>query len=65
LGAIGWISAGGDKAKLEQARSKLSNALIGIIIVFMALVLLSAIGALLGINILNLGLIINTLTPGK
>lgn len=64
LGAIGWISAGGDKGKLEQARSKLANAFVGIIIVFTALVLVSAVGALLGINILNFGKIICDLTPG-
>lgn len=65
LGAITWISAGGDKAKIEQARSKLTNALVGIVIVITALVLVSAVGALLGVNILNFGIIIRDLTPAR
>lgn len=33
LGGISWITAGGDKAKLTEAREKLSNAFIGLVIV--------------------------------
>lgn len=65
LGAIGWISAGGDAKAVEAAKGKLTNAVVGIVIVFTALVLVSAVGALLGINILNFGIIIRDLTPGK
>lgn len=32
-GGITWISAGGDKTKLEASRDKITNAIIGIIIV--------------------------------
>lgn len=34
LGAIQWISSGGDKQGLEGARNKITNALIGIVILF-------------------------------
>lgn len=33
IGGISWITAGGDKTKLTQARDKLSNAFIGLVIV--------------------------------
>lgn len=33
LGGISWITASGDKTKLTQARDKLSNAFIGLVIV--------------------------------
>ncbi len=65
IGAISWISAGGDAKAVEAAKGKLTNAVVGIVIVFTALVLVSAVGALLGINILNFGKIIQDLTPGK
>ena len=34
IGAIQWISSGGDKQGLEAARGKISNALIGLVILF-------------------------------
>ncbi|MBI3955479.1 hypothetical protein HY338_03475 [Candidatus Gottesmanbacteria bacterium] len=34
LGGISWISSGGDKGKMEEARHRLTNAITGIFIVF-------------------------------
>lgn len=64
LGATSWISAGGDAKAVEAAKGKLTNAIVGIVIVITAMVIMSAIGALLGIDIFNLGEFIGTLTPG-
>ena len=36
LGAIQWISSGGDKARLEAAQQKIMQAIIGLFIVFAA-----------------------------
>ena len=33
LGGLDWITSGGDKTKLQSARDKITNALIGMIIV--------------------------------
>lgn len=33
LGGINWITAGGDKGKLEEARNKITNGIIGLAIV--------------------------------
>jgi len=33
VGGINWISAGGDKTKLQSARDRLSNAFIGLVVV--------------------------------
>lgn len=33
MGGIKWISAGGDKTKLEAARDEITNSLVGIIVV--------------------------------
>lgn len=54
IGAIQWISSGGDKNALEGARSKITNALIGIIILFAVFALLKVIENFFGIKILTL-----------
>lgn len=65
IGAFGWITAGGDQKAVEGARARITNAVIGIIIVAIALVFISLLGSLLGIDILNLkGAICKVLPPG-
>ena len=55
LGAIGIISAGGDKAALEAARKKIVNGIIGLVVTIAAVFVVSLIGTLLGMeNILDL-----------
>jgi hypothetical protein len=55
------ISAGGDKSKLQTARDKMLNAVEGLLIVAAAWVLALLIGQIVGINILNPGLILQTI----
>lgn len=54
VGAIQWISSGGDKQSLESARGRISNALIGIVILFASFALVSFIETFFHINILTL-----------
>lgn len=61
LAGFAWISAGGDKAAIETARNKITNALIGLIIVAAAWVIIGVLGTIFGIDILNPGTIIQTL----
>ncbi len=62
-GAIGMISSGGDKAALENSRKRISNGLIGLVVVIVAIFLVDLIGNLLGIkNILNLPELFTTVT---
>ncbi|MBI4066976.1 hypothetical protein HY407_01230 [Candidatus Gottesmanbacteria bacterium] len=58
---IAWVGAGGDKANVEAARSKIMNAIIGIVVVASAWVLVGIIGFFVGIPILNPGSIIDDL----
>lgn len=53
-GAISWISSGGDKGALETARSKITNALIGLVILFSIYAIVYIIEAFFGITILTL-----------
>lgn len=51
-GAIQWISSGGDKGGLEAAKSKITNALIGIVILFSFFAIGSLIGNFFGVDIM-------------
>ncbi len=54
IGAIQWTSSGGDKTALEGARGKITNAIVGIVILFSLFALLKIIEDFFGIDILTL-----------
>lgn len=54
IGGIQWIVSGGDKAGTETARKRITNALIGLAIVFAAWAIISLINVLFGVDIFNL-----------
>lgn len=54
IGAIQWISSGGDKQALEGARGRITNALIGIVILFATFAIIRLIEHFFGISILTL-----------
>ena len=51
-GAVQWISSGGEKSGLQQARDKITNGLIGLVIVVASIAIVSVIGTFLGFDIL-------------
>lgn len=51
MGAIHWITSGGDKMKMEQARSKITTALVGIIILLSFIGILGLIERFFGIGL--------------
>ena len=54
IGAIQWITSGGDKAAIESARGKIANAVIGFVILLAVFAVLRVIEDFFGINILTL-----------
>jgi hypothetical protein len=50
-GGIQWISSGGDKMKIEQARSKISNALVGVIVLLAFFAILNLVECFFGIGL--------------
>lgn len=52
LGAISWMSAGPDKAKLEEAQGKIRSGIIGLVMVIAAIFVANIIGFILGFDIL-------------
>jgi hypothetical protein len=62
IGAIGIMTAGGDKQKLQTSRDKIVNALIGIVVVILAVSVISLVGYIFGIPFLNLTVLFNQVT---
>jgi xanthine/uracil permease len=61
-GAIQWISSGGDKQALENAKSKVTNAIVGIIILFAIFAVINFVSSFFG-NIPILNAPLNPVTP--
>lgn len=59
IGGLKWVTSGGDEKKVGAARAQITNALIGLAIVFGAWAIMSLIGTVFGIKILD-GLVIPT-----
>lgn len=51
LGGIQWITSGGDKEALQKARKRITFAVIGIVVILLALLIVNIIGGLLGVNL--------------
>lgn len=56
IGGIRWIASGGDKAATEGARSQITAALVGLVIVFAAWAIVQLIQVFFGVNIFQLTL---------
>jgi hypothetical protein len=54
MGAIQWISSGGDKGKLESARGRITSAIIGIVLLLASFAIIKIIETFFGVNILTL-----------
>ena len=61
IAGFNWISAGGDKNNAQVAWQKMTNAVIGLVIVIFAWVFVALIGKVLGIDILDPGAMLQNL----
>ncbi len=52
-GAVDWISSAGEKSKTEAARNKMTNAIIGIIVLSATLAIFKFVQYLLGVEIIT------------
>lgn len=63
-GAIGIMSAGGDKGKLEDARGRITSGVIGVVVVVAGMFIMDLIARLLGIDgILNIEAMLDLIDP--
>ncbi|MBP9814128.1 hypothetical protein KBC80_02940 [Candidatus Woesebacteria bacterium] len=54
MGGFDWITSGGDKAKLQSSRDKITNAIVGLIIVSSVWAIMTLVGQFVGIDFPNL-----------
>ena len=54
MGGFTWITAGGDKTKLEKARDEITHAIIGLIVVGASYALAALVAQFFGLNINSL-----------
>lgn len=63
-GAIAYLSSGGDKGAVQNAVKRITNGIIGLVVVIAAVFLLDLVGNLIGYpDILNVSDTIDKLTP--
>jgi Na+/melibiose symporter-like transporter len=53
-GGIDWVVSGGDKGNVENAKNKITHAIIGLAAVVLLVAVVNFLGGILGINLLNL-----------
>jgi len=51
VGGISWITAGGDKGKLQEARDKITQALVGLVVIGAVWAIAVLIGRFIGIDL--------------
>ena len=49
-GAVDWITSGGDKEKVAGARKKMTNAIIGLVLLALSYFIIGLVGEIVGFN---------------
>lgn len=66
LGGIEWITAGGDSAKITKAREKITNAIIGLVVLVSTVAIMLFVQSLLGFCAISFGGVCGTPSnPGQ
>lgn len=61
-GAISWLGSEGDKVKVQTAQKRITHGLVGVIFVISAIFLIKLIGAIFGIDFLDIVGLLNKAT---
>ena len=65
LAAIGWITSNGDAAKIEAAKSQMTSAAIGLVIIVVSYAIIGVVGSVLGLDILFVNTDLSTIIEGS
>ncbi|OGM27866.1 hypothetical protein A3A76_05395 [Candidatus Woesebacteria bacterium RIFCSPLOWO2_01_FULL_39_23] len=57
LGAFQWLTAGGDRGKLEDARRRITHSIVGLVILLLIYFIIQLVNQILGLNIGLIGII--------
>ncbi|NLG06766.1 MAG: hypothetical protein GX559_03680 [Candidatus Pacebacteria bacterium] len=63
VAAFNWITAAGDKGKIEQARNRLVMSTLGLILIVATHAIIGLIGGIIGLELLNPGNMIRQILP--
>jgi len=63
LGALAWISSGGDKQSLQTAQKRITQSFLGLLVVVLSYMVIGLIGHFVGIDIFNVFFLINNIAP--
>lgn len=55
IGAFNWVNAGGEQKKVQEARDRITQGVMGLVLIVGAYAIVGLIGTVLGIEILNPG----------
>jgi cytochrome bd-type quinol oxidase subunit 2 len=64
IGGLTWITAGGDKGKIDEAKSRMTGGAIGMIVIVSSYAIAWIVGTTLGIDLLNPAEELTKLGPG-
>lgn len=64
IGGIEWITAGGDSGKVQKARDKMVNGVIGLVVIIGAYGVIGLIGRVIGLDLLNPAQMLESIIPG-
>ena len=64
IASIQWITAGGNTQQLENARDRITNSIIGLIVTIAAYAIVALVGSVFGLDILNPVLLISKISVG-
>lgn len=56
LGAFQWITSGGEKESVGKARGRITHALIGLVVLALAVVIVKIVGSIVNINPFNVNI---------
>lgn len=63
MGGINWLNAGGEQKKVQESRDRITQGVIGLILIVAAYSVVGLIATIFGIEILNPGGFLETILP--
>lgn len=63
LGALNWVTSGGDKSKTEKARDQMTQGILGLVVIIASYGIIGLVGNVIGLDILSPGQQILKLVP--
>lgn len=64
LAAYEWATAGGESSKVEKAKNRLMWGTLGLVLIVASYSIIGLIGNLVGLPILDVGTMVNSIIPG-